>query len=119
MAETALTKTTAPDAWSMTGAALTVTAVDNANGNSFVAASDQLVIVRNPTGGALTFTITSQPIVGGVGTGRTGNATFSIPAGDTRIFRVKKNGWANAAGLVLIPTGLSASLLVGVVDLLP
>jgi hypothetical protein len=95
-----------------------MTAVDNANGNKFEASTDILLIVHNPTGGALTFNMTSQAISGGgAGTGRTGNVSQSIAAGEIRVFRLTKNGWEDSSGNVLIPSGVSASLKVGIVVL--
>lgn len=120
MSETALTPLTAPTKWSQTGSAVTMAAVDNTNGNKFAAASDQLVIVQNSSGGSLTFQMTSQAITGsGPGAGRTGNVSQSMAAGEIRVFRVTKNGWMDSNGNVLIPSGLNTSLKVGVVTLSP
>lgn len=100
--------------WSDTGVAVTMAAIDNANGNLFAAANDALVIVHNPTGGALTFEMTSQPLTT---TGRSGDVSQSLAAGEIRVFRVTKEGWQDADGNVLIPTGVSASLEIGIVKL--
>lgn len=88
--------------------------LDNVNGNSIVSEADLLLIVQNPTGGALSFTVTSQPVSG---SGRSQNISQSIAAGEIRIFRLTKDGWENTDGLILLPTGLSASLKCGVVKL--
>lgn len=114
MAETALTRTTAAGKWSATGVAMTMTAIDNTNGNSFTSAQDQIVLVHNPTGGPLTFGMTSQPLRG---TGRSGDVSQSIAAGEIRAFRVTQDGWEDSNGNILIPTGISASLKVGILTL--
>lgn len=117
MAETLLTSTTAPLKWSTTGAAVTMTALDNSNGNKFAAVTDALLIVQNTSGGALTMTVTSQPITGsGPGAGRSQNISQSLAASEIRVFRLTQNGWASG-GYVLTPTGLNASLKAGIVVL--
>lgn len=117
MPETALTATDLSGdtaKWSQTGFAVTMASIDNINGNSFAAVSDGVVIVHNPTAGALTFEMTSQPL--GT-TGRSGDVSQSLAAGEIRAFRVTKDGWQDGDGNVLIPTGVSASLEVGVLKL--
>lgn len=117
MAETAVTPVSAPGKWSQTGTALTMTAVDNTNGNKFVAGADQLLIVQNTSGGALTYQMTSQAITGSIGAGRTGNVSQSLAAAEIRVFRLTTNGWADSNGNVLIPTGLNAALKIAIVNL--
>ena len=115
MAETALTKTTAPDKWSQTGVELVMTALDNGNGNKFVAASDDLLIVHNTTAGALTMTVTSQAIATGQGKGRTGNISISMAAGQYRVsfdarhlpsgvyhYRLEAGGAAETRAMLLV-----------------
>lgn len=120
MAETALPTTTAGNKWSQTGVAMTMTALDNANGNKFTAASLCVVIVRNSSGGALSFQITSQPTPGvGAGAGRVGHINQSLAAGEIRAFQLTKSGWQDSNGEVLLPSGQSASLLVGILILEP
>lgn len=117
MPETALAITDASAAsfkWSDTGSVVTMAPLDNANGNSIAISTDLLLIVHNPTGGALDFELTSQPHSE---IGRSGDVEQSIAAGEIRVFRLTRDGWANDDGLVLIPSGLSASLEVGVVKL--
>lgn len=114
MAETELTRTTAANKWSAAGVAMTMTAIDNTNGNKFTSAIDQVVLVQNPTAGALTFQMTSQPLRA---SGRSGNVSQSIAAGEIRAFRVTQDGWEDANGNVLIPSGVSASLKVGILTL--
>ena len=98
--------------------AMTMTAVDNVNGNKFTSANDAVVVVHNTSGGPLSFEMTSQPIAGtGVGSGRTGHVDQSLAAGEIRAFRVTKNGWEDGNSEVLIPTGLDAALKVGILVL--
>lgn len=113
MAETALTKTTLTGKWSDTGVAVTMAAVDNVNGNSFAAAVDAMVIVHNTAGVAKTFQLTSQPLSP---SNRSGDVSQSLAAGEIRVFRVTKDGWQDANGNVLLPTGLDAALEVGIVE---
>lgn len=113
MAETAISVTTPPSRWSSTGSALTMTAVDNTNGNKFLASSSQILLVQNTSGGSLTFQLTSQP---DSRTGRSGNVSQSLAAGEIRIFRLTEDGWANDSGYVLIPSGLNASLKVCIIN---
>lgn len=118
MAETAFTPVTAPGKWSATGQALSMVAVDNANGNKFTSSSDQLLVAQNTSGGALTFQITSQPISGtGAGAGRTGSVSQSLAAGEIRVFRLTGNGWADSNGNILMPTGMNTALKVAIVNL--
>jgi hypothetical protein len=81
---------------------ITLTAVDAVNGNFFVADSvsnlpqgsigGDVLLVSNPTGGALTITFTSQPL-----NGRSGDiTTYSIGAGVTSAFKYSQlAGWAD------------------------
>lgn len=114
MAETALTPVAALGQWSQTGVAVTMAAVDNTNGNKFLSKTDQIVLVQNTSGGALTYGMTSQPL--GV-SARIGNVSQSLAAGEIRAFRVTSEGWTDANGYTLIPTGLNASLKVGIINL--
>lgn len=120
MAETPLTETdlSADSAkWSATGFEVTMAAPDNAEGNSFNSAADALVVVTNVGASPQTFQLTSQALTGNVGAGRTGDVSQSIAAGEIRVFRVTRNGWADSNGLVLLPSGLHADLRVGVVKI--
>mgnify|MGYP007071588283 CR=1 FL=1 len=114
MAETALTPVTALGHYSQVGVAVTMTAVDNTNGNKFVAGVNQIVLVQNTSGGALTFQMTSQPVPP---TNRLGSVSQSLAAGEIRAFRVTESGWEDTNGNVLIPTGLNTSLKVGIINL--
>ena len=111
--ETELTVTTAEGLWSQSGVAITIAALDNTNGNKFAVIDNTLVIVRNTDAGPQNVQFTSQP---DPETGRTGNINQTLAAGETRFFRFATSGWANS-GFVLMPSGQSANLLVGVVKL--
>lgn len=113
MAETAITVTSPPSQWSATGSALTMTALDNANGNKFLASRSQHIIVQNTSGGALTFAMTSQA---DSRTGRTGSVSQSLAAAELRIFRITDDGWAYTDGYVYLPSGQSASLKVCIIN---
>lgn len=115
MAETVLTVIDAQGQWSQTGAAVTMTALDNANGNKFLGANLAIVLVHNTSGGALTFQMTSQPENS---TGRLGHVSQSLAAGEIRAFQVTKSGWVNPAdGYVYLPSGQNAALKVGILKL--
>lgn len=114
MAETALTVTTEPAQYAQAGVAVTMTAVDNANGNKWPASRDQLAIVQNTDSGSHTVTITSQPLAG---TGRLGDDSHSLAAGEIRIFHLTTDGWADVNGNVLMPSGQDTHLKVGIVNL--
>ena len=114
MAETALTITTPGNQWSTEGAAVTMDALDNANGNKFAAKRLALVIAHNTDASPHFVQITSQPLAN---TGRTGSVNEELAAGEIRAFLVTRDGWANAADEVLLPTGQSATIEVGIVDL--
>ena len=114
MPETAIAPVAAPNQWDTDGIALSFTALDNANGNSFeLGTKDLLLIVRNTGGSPQTFTVTSQP---DTKTGRTGDVSVSIAASATYLFRLTDYGWASA-GVIVTPTGLSTDLEVAAVDL--
>lgn len=113
MAETEITVTTPPGQWSTTGSALTMTALDNANGNKFLAARSQILLVQNTSGGALTFQLTSQPLPP---SDRSGSVSQSLAAGEIRLFRITSDGWEDDNGYVLIPTGLNAALKVCIIN---
>jgi hypothetical protein len=96
-------------------------AVDAANGNYFQGDGNpvsvrpegtiggDVLLVSNPTGGALTITFTSQPL-----NGRSGDITiYSVGAGVTSAFKYSNLvGWADGMGKVFF-TG-QAGLLVAV-----
>jgi hypothetical protein len=100
------------------------TAVDAVNGNYFTADNNpvtvrpegtyggDILLIDNPTGGALTITFTSQPDA----QGRSGDiTTYSIGAGVTSAFKYSNLvGWADGTGKVFF-TG-AAGLLVAVLE---
>lgn len=102
---------------------LVFTAVDNANGNYFQGDNDpvtvrpegtyggDILLVNNPTVGALTITFTSQPDA----QGRSGDiAAYSVGAGVTAAFKYSNFvGWADNNGKVFFTgqTGLTVAVL--------
>jgi|SRR5271157_2975970 len=99
---------------------LTFTAVDAVNGNYFTAdqvgltvqqgsIGGDVLLVTNPTAGALTITFTSQPL-----NGRSGDiASYSVGAGVTSAFKYSQlQGWADATNSVFFTA--QAGLLVAV-----
>lgn len=114
MPATNLPITTPANAWSTTGIALTMTAIDNANGNEFVAVRDGLLIAHNTDASPHTLTVTSEPLAP---SGRVDDISQSIAAGAIRIFRLARNGWEDSNGKVQLPAGQDATIEVGIVDL--
>jgi hypothetical protein len=113
MAETPVTPNEAPGLYSTSGQVLTQTAIDVANGNAAEAGETTIILVRNTGASAHTFTITSQP---DEFTGRTGDVSESIAAGELRAFRVPKNGWADGSGNIIFG-GNHAELVASVMTL--
>lgn len=101
MATTALTIDVLPGLYSTTGQILDDQAPDVANGNHFDFSGDVMYLIANNTGGsAYTITITS---VAGPVSGRTGDVNAeSLAAGEIRIFRLARQGWANSSGQVAV-----------------
>lgn len=89
-------------------------ALDNANGNSFPSFGDILAVVQNTSGGPLSVQFTSQPHSK---TGRSGSVNQSLAAGEIRVFRFTRDGWEDANGNILMPSGQSASLKIAIVTL--
>ncbi len=87
---------------------------DNANGNYFQSSGFDLVLVDNPTGGALTITFSSvnDPWA------RTSDITaYSIGAGECAAFGpFKTDGWTSCGNLFIQP---AAGLHIAVVELHP
>jgi len=99
MARTAMTITNAASSYSTTGVDVSALAsVDNTNGMTFPPTGRELLVVQNPTGGALTLTVHSAADQAG----RTGDiSAHSIAAGAfwfSQLF--KADGWAQSTGLV-------------------
>lgn len=111
MAATTLTAQTIPGAYSTTGLVVTQHDADAADGND-VAGDDLFLLVRNSGATSHTFTITSvaDPI-----TGRTGDVDVTIAAGELRMFRLQKSGWANASTGKVEFGGSNAELKISVV----
>lgn len=97
MPATSLTADSVPGRYSQTGQVLTETAIDVANGNEVLAADTLMIIVRNAGASSRTFTITSQP---DPVTGRTGDVSQAIAAGEERLFCLTKSGWMGTNGKV-------------------
>lgn len=101
MAETALTRHKAPGSYDTDGLVVAADTGDDVNGNKFTATGRDLLRVHNTDTGAQTFTITS---VADPATGRTGDISVSIGAGEVRIFGpFELRGWADANGEIIIP----------------
>ena len=113
MPPTTIVANSMPGSFSTTGQVLTATAIDVANGNDVLAAENLFLLVHNSGASSRTFTITSQP---DAVTGRTGNVSVSIAAGEKLIFRLTKNGWANGDGKVVFG-GNHAELIVSIVKM--
>lgn len=113
MPATLLPTTTPENAWSTTGVVLTMTALDNTNGNYFMACRDAVIVVQNTDASPHTLTITSTPLQP---SGRIDDISQAIEADEIRVFRLCKNGWQDANGAIQMPAGQSAFLKVGIVD---
>lgn len=100
MARTALTKTTAPGGYASAGVAITMTAADISNQNSFTAEGNDLVIAWNSGASTRTVTMTSaaDPF------GRLGTISAeSIAAGAIRVFGpFPLPGWVQTDGKVYL-----------------
>jgi hypothetical protein len=110
MPRTLGTPLTAPGTTDTDGTTVVFTAVDNANGDAVVASGNDLILVRNPTGGALLVTIGSAPDP----FGRVGDHSFSIPATTIRVFGpYPPTGWRQADGRLYIngATGLEYAVI--------
>lgn len=114
MEETVLTPSDSPSRYAGNSKIITMAAADAVNDNIVTMSDDMLVIVRNSGTSAHTITIASQP---DPNTGRTANITaLSIAAGQTRVFRFAKVGWANANNQLVIDPE-HAELLIGIIKL--
>jgi hypothetical protein len=91
-----------------------MTAVDAANGNYWAANLDDLLIVQNTDASPRSIQVTSQPQAE---TGRTGHVNQSLAAGEIRVFRFARDGWATSDNKILLPTGMNANLKCGIVKL--
>ena len=117
--QTEIEVTTPGDFWSQTGAELPLQPLDPAFGNKILLSNDILVIALNNAGGTtgtspLSIQFTSQP---DTETGRNGDINEELEAGEIRVFRFTKRGWADSEGYLILPAGQSDDILVGVVKL--
>jgi hypothetical protein len=114
MPATALTIEDAPGKWSIVGEVLNFAAADVANGNSIAAGQDLLLVVYNAGGSSRTISITSQPVPP---YNRTGDVTaLAIAAGEIRVFRLTKHGWADGDNLISLSAN-HADIKFAVLDL--
>ena len=113
MAETALTATAAPGAYATALTAVTMTAADVANGNSFVATNNDLVLAWNDSATPYTVTITSTLL-----NGRTGTITTQSIAADAHLIFGPMNvsGWQQATGLIHVSAS-NAAVKFGIINL--
>jgi hypothetical protein len=88
--------------------AITFTACDNVNGNSFVASGTEILLVQNTDASAHTFTVTSVPDpYGRVDTSLTG---YSVPANQVHAIQISQTqGWVTAGNVVTL--GCSSALI--------
>ena len=114
MAETALTVTTAPGSYATALTAVTMTAADTGNGNSFVATNNDLIIVWNDGAVERTVTVTSQASE----KNRLGTITAQAIAADVILILgpMKGPGWADGGGLINI-TCNHAECKIGIINL--
>jgi len=112
--ETELNFTTAGGFWSQTGAEVAMESLDNTNGNKFIVDNNTFVIVQNTDAGSQSIQFTSQP---DAETGRTGNINQLLAAGEIRVFRFTRRGWADSTSYVLMPSGQSVNIKAGVIRL--
>lgn len=114
MSATVLTPVVAAGKWDQVGVVVTMTALDNTNGDQFACPNDGFVVVQNTDSGSHSFQMTSQPLSS---TGRTGDVNQAVAAGAIRVFRIAKDGWADVNGNVQLPSGQSAFLKVGILQM--
>ena len=114
MAETALTVTQAPGSYATALTALTMTAADTGNGNSFVATNNDLIVAWNDGAVERTITITSQLS----DKNRLGTITAQAIAADVHLILgpMKDHGWADSGGLINI-TANHAEVKIGIINL--
>lgn len=91
---------------------IVLTAADVANGNSisFGATDAMLVLARNSGASAYTLTLTSVPDA----LNRTGDVSaYSLGAGDSIAFLVRKAGWVQSDGALYLSANNAAVLIAG------
>lgn len=96
MARTALTPVTMPGSYTGAWTVFTFAAADNANGNAFALAPNDILLLFNSTGGTLTATLTSVADK----LGRTGDITaVNLAAGAYAVFGpIQLDGWKQTDG---------------------
>lgn len=117
MARTAIALTSPPGRYpalplTADSAKIPLVAADNVNGNSFTSTGRELLVINNPTAGALTVTVHSvadQYL-------RSGDITaYSIPAGETHVLGpFPGSGWKQSDGTIWVDysaTGLMVAVL--------
>lgn len=111
MARTALTPITTNNPWDTGGTLLTLTALDQANGNSFPATGRECIFAQNTDAGSQTITIRSTADA----EGRTGDAAKAMAASSFAVFQMfPTKGWIQSDGNIYIDT-TSANIKVAVV----
>lgn len=113
MPATTITAQTMPGVYSTTGLVITEVAADPSNSNDVVVTDGQIIVVRNAGASSRAFTMTS---VADAITGRTGDVSVSIAAGEMRVFRIAKNGWANSSTGKVTFNGAHADLKFSVLN---
>ena len=114
MAETPLTVTTAPGAYASAMTVVTMTATDVANGNSFGATNNDLILAWNDSATPYTVTITSQAD----DKGRLGTITTQAIAADAHLILgpMKTPGWADSGNLINV-TASNVAVKFGIINL--
>ena len=114
MARTPLTKTTAAGSYNHAGVALTMTAADVGNMNSFVATGKDLLVIHNTAGSDHTFTVTSTADA----YGRTKDITTeTVSAGAYKIVGpLELTGWVQTDGKIYLAAS-NAGIKFGIVAL--
>lgn len=88
-----------PGGYTAVGATLTFTAADDVNGNNFRMSGNDLVIVRNPTGGPLSVLLTSVAD----NAGRTADFSEAIAAGIVKVYGpFRYMGWRDDNGFMSV-----------------
>lgn len=112
MPPTTIVAQSVPGAYSATGLIVTETAADPVNGNDVLATDNLILTVRNAGASGRLFVITS---VADSVTGRTGDISVTIAAGELRQFRLQRAGWANGSNKIVF-TGAHADLKLSVLN---
>ena len=111
MPPTILNAQTIPGPYSTTGLVLTLHDADAVDGNEVAAEDSLFILVHNAGASSRTFAVTSQP---DPVTGRLGNISVAMAAGERRLFRLQKNGWAHPTTGRISFSGKHADLKISV-----